>query len=362
MISVLAVILGVVVLAGTAADALDTLISTRIRPAGWWPTEVFYRLTWLPIRRIGGLIAPGSRRETFLSLYGPLSLVGLLAMWATGQIFGWSRVWWGLRGGLSVPLHSLLDSIYYSGVVYFSVGFGDVLPTSVPVRMLTIAEAFGGLGTMGLVIGYLPSLYGAYQARERQLLLLDDLTDARITPMTLLKSMVGPDGDVSRLEDFFDEWARWAAELFESHSSFPMLMLFRSKYPGQSWVTGLGVVTDTALSAIAAFPDGNNDAAMRLYRQSVRAYVRLAERVELEPAPFDPLPAHLYSVGYTAMQEMGLTLVPFDVGLRRVNELRRTFHPFMDAFIEFLHAPRGFWGVSSAEHMAEVSLSDLFDD
>ena len=116
------------------------------------------------------------------------------------------------------------------------------------------------------------------------------------------------------------------------------------------------------MSALSAFPGGNNGAAMRLYRQSVRAYVRLAERIDLEPVPFEPLPSRLYSVGYTAMQEMGLTLVPFDEGISRVNELRRSFHPYMEAFIDRLDAPRGFWGVSSAEHMADVSLSDLFDD
>lgn len=57
----------------------------------------------------------------------------------------------GARSGFATPIGSLLDAVYYSGVVYFSIGFGDVLPADRPLRLLTILEAFGGLATLGLV-------------------------------------------------------------------------------------------------------------------------------------------------------------------------------------------------------------------
>ena len=104
---------------------------------------------------------------------------------------------------------------------------------------------------LGLVIGYLPSLYAAYSARERQLLLLDDLTDARITPVSLVRSRMGPDGDTTQLDAMFDEWAAWCAEVYDSHTSLPVLIWFRSKHRGHSWITGLGVVTDAAMAFAA---------------------------------------------------------------------------------------------------------------
>ena len=66
--------------------------------------------------------------------------------------------WWGLRSGFAEPLTSPGDAWYYSGVVYFSIGFGDLLPVTGLLRVLTIIEGLSGLGTLGLVIGFLVML------------------------------------------------------------------------------------------------------------------------------------------------------------------------------------------------------------
>lgn len=226
------IVLGVVVLVVTLGDAIDTLISTRIRVSGRWPTDLFLRATWAPLWRLAPRIRHESRREALLSAYGPLSVIGLLAVWTAGQILGWALIWRGLRGSFGGLVDSLGDALYFSGIVYGTVGFGDITPATGFARFLTVVEAFSGLATMGLVIGFLPSLYASYQARETKLLLLDDLADRRITPMSLVASLTGPQRDPRRLDGFFDEWSRWTAELFESHASFPMLMFFRSKYRG----------------------------------------------------------------------------------------------------------------------------------
>ena len=49
----------------------------------------------------------------------------------------------------------------------------------------------------------------------------------------------------------FREWERWCAEVFDTHSSLPMLVLWRSKHRGHSWITALGVVTDAAITYLA---------------------------------------------------------------------------------------------------------------
>jgi hypothetical protein len=48
-----------------------------------------------------------------------------------------------------------------------------------------------GLVTMALVIGYLPTLYGAYSRRELQLLTLDDLSDEETTAVGFLEGAAG---------------------------------------------------------------------------------------------------------------------------------------------------------------------------
>ncbi|MGH7361602.1 MAG: ion channel, partial [Candidatus Methylomirabilales bacterium] len=168
------VVAGLVVVAVTLADAFDTLVSTRIRTGRWWPTDVYYRTTWKLWRRMCSSIPKLSRREAALSLFGPLSLIGLLVGWTVGQVGGWSLVWWGARQGFSLDFVAFNDAVYYSGVVYLTIGFGDILPADGALRLLSPIEALGGLGTLGLVIGFLPSLYSGYQDRESQLLRLDD--------------------------------------------------------------------------------------------------------------------------------------------------------------------------------------------
>ncbi len=51
----------------------------------------------------------------------------------------------------------------------------------------------------------------------------------------------------------------------------------------------------------------------------------------------------------------------FEEGRERLIEMRRDFHPMMEAFIEELLAPRGFWGVTAADHLAASSIDAMFE-
>ncbi|HSO51795.1 MAG TPA: ion channel [Actinomycetes bacterium] len=155
-----------------AGDAVSTLVTTRRRRARHWPTPTYYRWTWRAWRAVGRRAGP-ELREEFLGVYGPLSLLGLLVMWVVLLVAGWGAMWWGLRSAVK-GVDGYLDAVYFAGVGFFTVGFGDLVPTGGLARLLVLVEAFMGLVTMALVIGYLPTLYGAYSRRELQLLALDD--------------------------------------------------------------------------------------------------------------------------------------------------------------------------------------------
>ncbi len=358
----LAIVGGLALVAWMALDSFETLLATSIHGSRWSFTRRYYRVLWKAYRVLCARMDDGPRRERHLARFGPLSFVMLLGTWAFLEILGWGLVWWGFRHSFVTPVHGFGESWYYSGVVYFSIGFGDVLPATGGLRLLTVIEGFTGLGTLGLVIGYLPSLYAAYSARERRLLLLDDLTDARITPVSLVRSHIGPDRDLTALNQMFDSWAEWCADVYDSHTSFPMLIWFRSKHRGHSWVTGLGVVTDAAISFAGAVPGADRGPAMRMYRQSVRLVTDLAERVGMQPAEGIEFKSRWWSVGYSIMQGTGIPMRDFDDSWGRVRAMRMEFHPYMEAFIDELLAPRGFWGVTSSDHLREAEFgAALFD-
>lgn len=354
------VVLGGLLVLVTLLDAFDTLLATHLAGRSWSLSGIYYALTWRAYRSVCARIDDDHRREQALGLFGPASFIGLLLVWTFASIFGWSLIWWGVRSQFSVPPASFGDALYYSGVAYFSIGFGDLLPGSTFTKALSILAAMDGLGTLGLVIGYLPTLSGAYKERETQLLLLDDLSDARITPVSLILSHVGPDGDTTELDAMFREWERWCADIFESHSSLPMLVLWRSKHRGHSWITALGVVTDAAIDHIAITPGAERGPAMRLYRQSVRLVTYLGDRFALRGDEYQLPGPEPWAAAHELLSEAGVAHRSAEESFALLHDLRAPFHPLMEAFIDVLLAPRGFWGVTAAQHLAEPDLDPRF--
>jgi hypothetical protein len=263
----LAVLAGLTLVLVAASDAVSTLVTTRRRRGRRWPTPVYYRWSWRAWRAIALRSGP-ERREGFLGVYGPLSLLGLLVFWVVLLVGGWGAVWWGLRPSVS-GVDGYLDAVYFAGVGFFTVGFGDLVPTGGLTRLLVLVEAFMGLVTMALVIGYLPTLYNAYARREVQLLALDDLSDEPTTPVTFLEASYA-NGGAQGVAAAFADWERWCDDVYDTHTTYPMLALFRSRQPGQHWLTALGVVMDAAAIALSTFDNGAARPAARLWRRSTR--------------------------------------------------------------------------------------------
>ena len=341
---VLAVIVGVLLVLSVLADLTNTLVTTTTAQGRFWLTRVLYVQTWTIVRRVGHLFGKESRRESLYATFAPLSVILMLLAWVAQQVLGFGLIWWGL-GGVDGAA-GLADSIYYSGVVYFTLGFGEIVPTDQVPRFGALIEAFSGVLTTALVIGYLPALYSAYSVREQKLLTLDDGTEGRMTPTNLVLARA-PDGDPRQLDDFFGEWEAWVAQVMETHTTFPMLMLFRSQHPGQHWITALGVVTDAALH-MEMCEGSEGRAPYWMMRRSIRLLQHLTShadlssyRAELDEAYVDPTQ---FRELYDDLAAHGFPVKPFDEALAASRELRRHYDAPLEFMIDTLEAPRGFWG------------------
>ena len=80
-------------------------------------------------RAIACRLPHGKRRETFLSVFGPLSLLLLFTLWATSLVLAFGLLQWSL----TTPLNSsqqgpagMQSYLYLSGVTFFTLGYGDV--------------------------------------------------------------------------------------------------------------------------------------------------------------------------------------------------------------------------------------------
>jgi hypothetical protein len=343
VVEALAVAAGLALVLAVAADATATLVTTQRRSGRYWPTPLFYRWSWRTWRAVGVRARP-ERREGFLTAYGPLSLLGLLVLWVLLLVAGWGAVWWGLRPGIP-GLDGYLDGVYFAGVGFFTVGFGDLVPTGDLARMLLLAEAFMGLVTMALVIGYLPTLYGAYSRRELQLLSLDDLSDEPTTPIGFLEACHA-DGGVQAVAAAFAEWERWCDEVFDSHAAYPMLAMFRSRQPGQHWLTALAVVIEAAAVTLASVEGARRGPAARLWRRATRMLQNLRglPALRLRAAELAELPADeaRFRATYERLEAMGLALHPFERAWGDLRRLRAAYLPELVAATELLLVPLEF--------------------
>ncbi|MGH9122925.1 MAG: hypothetical protein ACRDYC_13445 [Acidimicrobiales bacterium] len=348
-IHVLSVVAGTLMVLAVVSDAVGTLVVTHGRSGPWRPTRIWYASSWRAARWLVGHL-PLEAGEGALSVYPAVSLLGLLVLWLAGLMVGWAFVYWGIHVAVA-GTRSFGTIVYYSGTALLTPAFGTAHGAA--ERTLTLVETLTGLGTIALLISYLPALYGSYAKREARLLTLDDPLGARITPVRVIAVHCG-DGEVAVLYRFFAEWEMWTAEVLESHVSYPMLALFRSQHRGQSWITALGVVTDAATLTCACVVGADQREPYFMYRRGRRAVMEIADRLHVTPAaPVDWLTEANFDVAWAQLSGLGLPLRDRDEAWRQLQELRAAYGGRLQELMDFLVAPRGFWGHSSEETVAE---------
>jgi hypothetical protein len=112
-----------------------------------------------------------------------------MVIWAGGLIVGFGTLYWALDSGQSVRL-SWPNQIYFSGVTFFTVGYGDLAPHTRFEKLLVVLEAGIGLGFIAIVIGYLPVPYQLFARREAKVIMLDATAGSPPSAVTLLVSCI----------------------------------------------------------------------------------------------------------------------------------------------------------------------------
>src|ERR1700733_7812052 len=83
------------------ADAFETMVLPRRVTRPFRYARLYYRYTWRFWRLFKHAFPAGKRRETFLSFFGPLSLLGLFTSWVVLLVTGFGMLHWALESPLS---------------------------------------------------------------------------------------------------------------------------------------------------------------------------------------------------------------------------------------------------------------------
>jgi hypothetical protein len=341
----LALVVGCAVVGAILWDAFETLVLPRTPTRKVRLTRLYYRTTWRCWAGPARMLRSDRRREHFLAVYGPLSVIGLLTLWAAGLVVGFALLQWSERehlANLAGDPH-FFDDLYLSATTLFSLGLGDTMPRGRGGRLLVVAETSSSLMVLTMVFAYLPILYQSFARREVRLTMLDAWAGSPPAAMEILRR-VATSGDLSYLDGFFADWEHWCSDLLESHLSYPSIAYFRSQHQRQSWVSALTTVLDLAALVKVAIDGLPTWRAHLTFAMARHTAVDLSHLLgaPLRPLP-DRLPPHELAAVLYELEQAGLRVNRSCEAGRELLELRKSYEPYLDSLSNRLMMPMPSW-------------------
>lgn len=234
-----------------------------------------------------------ARRDALLASQAATTILAQLGVWLGLLYLGFALMLLPFDGGGAG--HALAQA----GSSLFTLGYAG--PDSAPLTAVDYAAAASGMVVVALQIGYLPTLYSAFNRREVEVALLASRAGSPPWgPEILARTRFGfPEGQQGvDMSDFYVGWERWAADLSESHTNYAVLTRFRSPQELTSWLVGLVAVMDSAALWLALSPSTVPTIQARLcLRMGFTALRSVAETVGLD-VDHDPDPDAALQLAY----------------------------------------------------------------
>jgi len=276
-------VLGLAVVLLTVASVLFTLVLPR-QPVG------IERLT-LAVNRTVRLVFVGLSRlarsyegkDVILAPTAPVALIAQLLVWAAALTLGFGLM-------LAAGTRSLPDGLLQALTALFTVGTVHIGGT--PEAGIDIAVGAIWVVIVALQIAYLPAIYGSFNRREGLVSLLESRAgEPAWGPELLVRHQLV--GITDTLPDLYADWEIWAADVAESHTTYPVLLLFRSPEPWLSWLIGLLAVLDAGAMHLALAPETAPSQARLCLRMGFTLTNRIATSLgwafDRDPDPEGPI-------------------------------------------------------------------------
>jgi hypothetical protein len=299
----------------------------------------------------------GARATAMRALYAPVALVSLPLAWMLLMVVAFTCIFWG-TGEPSVQ-----RAFEISGSSLTTLGFAE--PDTTARIWLSFIEATIGLGLVALLISYLPTIYSAYNGREKGLVRLGPVTGTPPTATQLVQRLHG----IGELDspDFWRNQGDWLLDMEQTHTAFPILSYFPEARRDQSWVASVGTLLDACALVLSASETHAGKAYQNvekgplfLFVYGMPALVGIARAASIpipEPAPLVDLLPHLAepapSICISRDEYLGAmaALAPIiavtagreENGWRRFAWLRSSYEPALRAMAGLTYANPAPW-------------------
>ncbi len=321
-IRIVAAVIGTFIVLATGWSIIATLVVPR-RIRSRIPRVVF-----IVNRSVFQFLADNTnsyeRRDRILAVQAPVQLIAQIVAWLALLQLGFALLMWPfVRGG------ALGSAMEQAGSALCTLGY--LTPNTKGLAALDPLAALAGLGTVALQIGYLPTLYAAFNRREALITMLDSRAGVPSWgPELLARTHYGLGSGVSavgELPELFEAWEQWSADVSESHTTYVPLIWFRSPRPLSSWVTAQLAVLDAAALYLALLPNARGLIQARLCLRGGFSCLGNIARALRMPIPEDADPSDGISLSYEDFLEAIERLRQVDFPVER---------PLKDAWADFL--------------------------
>ena len=322
---------GLALLLNTVWEAFETIILPRTVTRSNRVARLLYVYSWRFWTFVARQQKTEARTESLLGYYGPMSLPLLLGFWTVSLVLSFALIQWGL----SIPINSVGKAglgtyFYFSGITLFTVGYGDVTPRNGLGRMFTVLEGGVGIGFLAIIIGYLPVLYQAFSRREVSISKLDARAGSPPSAAEMLRRYQAND-DLGSIPGLLRDWEQWAAELLETHLSYPVLAYYRSQHDRESWLSALTMILDTCALLIVGVDSVPSAQAKLTFAMARHAIIDIALIFKADPIEDDGdrLPPETLRRVRDTLQAAGIPLRDGDAADSELADIRATYEPFV---------------------------------
>jgi hypothetical protein len=307
MIEIVVFLAGFTVVVYVIQAAVRTVIlprSTHVRLSAAVFGAVVVTFRWFAGRR-----KTYESQDQVLAIIAPIGMLMIPASWMLLVMFGYGAMFWATD-----PAAGVGGAFNLSGSSIATLGFAPAVGAG--QRALAFSAALLGLLLLTLFITYLPTVYAAFQSRERKVALLE----VRAGSPPSAEEMLIRFHNIGWIDELANEWLSWEPwfiELEETHTNQPALPWFRSTDPHRSWVTASGTILDAAalwISTCEGHQGPDRAAAGLMIRAGYVSLRRIAETFGID---FDPDPSSTdaiaiqraeFDAACDALENAGITL------------------------------------------------------
>ncbi len=276
-------VIGLLIVLATVLSVLFTLVLPR-QPAGIERiTLVVNRSVRLFFVALSRLAESYEGKDAILAPTAPIALLAQLLFWAAMLVIGFALMLMGSVHHLSDGLLQSLTALFTVGAVH--IGGKENAGIDIAVGAIWVV-------IVALQIAYLPALYSSYNRREGLVALLESRAgEPAWGPELLIRHQLVGINDT--LPELYAAWEEWSADVAESHTTYPVLLLFRSPQPWLSWIDGLLAVLDAGAMHLALAPSTAPSQARLCLRMGFTLLHRIAGSLgwawDPDPNPDGPI-------------------------------------------------------------------------